>query len=193
MKRISMSAATARMPPTTRRTGPQRAASGLPKGLPGLSGPPVFVFPIGVTGEGVALVVVGEGVVVEVGLAAGVVVGVALVVGVGVSVVAVMVIRDCARKAPEVTSETMTVAVEAVRLVGRWNVPLMFPLTSDRGAGSSKGIELVPACSCRFTAVLIGSQLAPVKVMASPLIPAVGLRVKVGVPAVDCPGAAKTV
>src|SRR6266567_2748588 len=157
MKRISMSAATARMPPTTRRTGPQRAASGLPNGLPGLSGPPVFVFPIGVT------------------------------------VVAVMVIGDCARKAPEVTSEAMTVAVEAVRLVGRWNVPLMFPLTSDRGAGSSKGRELVPACSCRFTAVLIGSQLAPVKVMASPLMPAVGLRVKVGVPAVDCPGAAKTV
>jgi len=191
-----MSAATARIPPTTRRTGPQRAASGLPNGLPGLSGPPGFVFPIGVTGEGVAvtsLVVVGEGVVVEVGLAVGVVVGVALVVGVGVSVVAVMVIGDCARKAPEVTSEAMTVAVEAVRLVGRWNVPLMFPLTSDRGAGSSKGIELVPACSCRFTAVLIGSQLAPVKVMASPLIAAVGLRVKVGVPAVDCPGAAKTV
>ena len=63
-----MSAATARMPPTTRRTGPQRAASGLPNGLPVLSGPAGFVFPIGVTGEGVAvasLVVVGEGVVVE--------------------------------------------------------------------------------------------------------------------------------
>ena len=56
-----------------------------------------------------------------------------------------------------------------------------------------RGIELVPACSSKFTAVFIGSQLVPVKVMASPLMPLDGLRVRVGVPAVDCPGAAKTV
>ena len=129
-----MSAATARMPPTTRRTDPQRAASGLPNGLPGLSGPPLFVFPVGGAGEGVvvaSVVVVGEGKVVEVGLGVGLGVGVAVVVGVGVSVVAVMVIGACARNAPVPVSEAMTVAEEAVRLVGRWNVPLMFPLTSD--------------------------------------------------------------
>lgn len=124
-----MSAATARMPPTTRRTDPQRAASGLPNGLPGLSGPPLFVFPVGGAGEGV--VVVGEGKVVEVGLGVGLGVGVAVVVGVGVSVVAVMVIGACARNAPVPASEAVTVAEEAVRLVGRWNVPLIFPLTSD--------------------------------------------------------------
>ena len=129
-----MSAATARMAPSMRRTEPQRAASGLLIGLLGLSGPLPFVSPVEVTGEDVAkasTVLVGDGEGVEVGLEVGVVVGVALAEGVGVSVVAVMVIGACARKEPVATSEAVTVAEEAVRLVGRWNVPLMFPLPSD--------------------------------------------------------------
>lgn len=69
-------------------------------------------------------------------------------------------------------------------------MPLMVPLSSEVGEGSSKGMELPFICKSRLTVVPFGSQFEPVNVIKSPLVALVGLSVSVGELAEGWPGAA---
>ena len=114
MNNTSMRAAIARIALTASNTGPHTAASILPRGLPVLllsDPPPLFVLTTGVL-VAVAVVVgmlVGEG--------DGDAVGDGLAVGVTVTVP--MVIAACARNAPVVASEAITVAEAIFKFAGR--------------------------------------------------------------------------